>query len=698
MFEDEAINLDTLTSYDGLAQFDLGLDSADDLDESMKAFEPPPPLTFGRWCIDQIVNDQGRHYDFAAYPHITAPGGPADAADDVHVRTISLQFATRLAKSFFGQCYLLYRADSNPCPMMLASSSERSLKKKVMHRLYKMVYQMPLREKLLYKSQREHSSDLMEFKQSQIVGAWGRSPDTLGDENIMCGVANEIDKPGWNKPTTSKEAEPLKLFDERFKDFMSVRKVIYESTPTIKGASRIEGRLLTGTNCRLHVPCPHCKRYQELRMGARDQEGKIDITQPGRLAFDTPESGKPDKDLAKETAHYVCISGKCKPILDEHRAWMMRRGVWVPEGCKVRHKKALAAAEHWYEHLTADAGGDGASLDPPWKGWKKADWISGKPARDAEDASYQLSSLYALSLSWGDIAKEFVTVKDKPAELHNFINSWLGESFEIRRRKQDWEALGRRLIEPEISRMIVPEWASIVTTTVDRQEEFYVWQSMAWGPGRRAATIGYGDADTLDEIRVEAIERHFVHADGGKALRPAVTLIDDGFKPDSNVYDFCMACNRAGMLVLPCKGSSKVLDANYKQTRLGKNTSNPGQLLIFVDTMRTQAWIDNVLHSVDRTAPGGLSLHEGTLEEHQDWLQQVLNDTASLELDRDNNQRERWMRIDTHVPNDYRDLTRYGFVAMLIASRGGNIRPRNAPPPKHNAVINPGSQRPKNRW
>lgn len=297
------------------------------------AFRPMPSIRMLPWCIKQIVTDQGRPYDDAAYPHLGAPGGPMDAFDDPGCRTISLQFATRLGKTFFGQCAILKTAATDPGPMMIASSTER-LAKEVTARSYKMIHARPPLNKMLAKTRRNQRQDCIEFTESQVFIGWSRSPTTLSDKNVKVGLAGELGK--WEHQSTSKEPHPQKMFGDRFKDYQSTRKVIYESTPTITGRCPIERLLLSGTNCHLFVPCPFCGRYQRLRM--RDADGTP------RLRWDKPPGGKSDKDVARRTAHYACEACDGR-IEDHHRAPMMRAGVWAPEGCEVNSEAAAAEIE-----------------------------------------------------------------------------------------------------------------------------------------------------------------------------------------------------------------------------------------------------------------------------------------------------------------------------------------------------------------
>ena len=602
------------------------------------------------WSREYVFTADGRPYDHAAYPHLGAPGGPWDAYDDPRVRQIYLQWASRLGKSFFGQCCTLHTSDCQPGPIMFASADEK-LAEEVIGRTYKMVERCPvLREQL--RPERLRRDDRIDLRHCIVYVAWARSVSTLADKSIRVGHANEIDK--WVHLSTSKEGDPLALFENRFKDHPN-HKQILESTPTQKKRSRVERGLAQSTNCRYWVPCPHCGRYQRLLLGRGNPE------EPG-VVWEKLPTGRNDADLARKTATYRCAHCP-EPICDHHRPAMMRAGVWVPEGCAVSDAKAAAAATRW----------------PLIEASHAVDYLTGHQVRDGRVAGYQLSSLYALTSTWGEIAERFVRVKSDTGALQDFVNSWLGETYERNRIKLTWEELGAKLIV-DVPHGVVPRTMSLVVVGVDKQDDRFEWVADAWGPERTSHTLDYGACDDLDDLEAACINRTFPHQDGGAPLRPAMVLIDSGFRP-KGVYEFCRGCLKKGWKVLPCKGSSKPLNATYRKVTLGKDTSMPGMILVHVDTQTTQDWLDRQLRLVDRGAPGGAALFAAPLGEHQDFLEQLLNDAAVAKLDSRNYASEVWERPDPTLPNDKRDCRRYGMAAMLLATRGAPILPRGALPP-----------------
>jgi phage terminase large subunit GpA-like protein len=591
------------------------------------------------WAVKHAHNEFGTRYDDSVYPHIGAPGGPFDAIDCSQYFTIWLQWASRLGKTFLGQVATMKLADTDPCPMMFASVDEK-LATEVTARTYKMLELCrPMRDRLLPKNRRRQN--FVDLRDCRMSVAWARSVSTLADKPVKFGLANEVDK--WEQASTSTEADPLKLFSDRFKQFPIYKRII-ESTPAMKSSSRVERGRLGSTNCQFWVPCPHCSEYQVLSMA--------------HLVWDKTDAGKSDKTLALNTARYVCPH--CKgAILDNHRGAMMRSGVWCPEGCTVDSEWAKECAKAWREN--------GA---PHWQGWKDSPWIKGTPARDGRDAGYQLSSLYALARTWGEIAEEWVGCQKSPQNLRNFINQWLAETWSTKENQDTWEQLGQR-ITINVPRYSVPADCHLITLGGDIQNDRVVYAVEAWGEGNRSHTVDYGELEQLTDML--AILQRPYHREGGGSLYISLSLVDSGYHP-KDVYNFCKMAAAAGHKIWPCKGSSTALNAPYRESRLGEDTLAPGAPIIHVDTLTTQDWIAHQLMLDPKKDSGYCTLFNDSLGNHEYFLSQLLNEACVQKLSPTNTTKEVWERIDETLPNDFRDCRRYAFAAKLRALRGGEVR------------------------
>ena len=101
------------------------------------------------------------------------------------------------------------------------------------------------------------------------------------------------------------EGDPVALAEARTRTFAR-RKVFIVSTPTIKGASRIEREFEASDQRRYFLPCPVCRERQWLKFE--------------QLKW---EKGKP------ETAAYECEHCQAR-IEEHHKTWMLARGEWRP--------------------------------------------------------------------------------------------------------------------------------------------------------------------------------------------------------------------------------------------------------------------------------------------------------------------------------------------------------------------------------
>jgi phage terminase large subunit GpA-like protein len=606
---------------------------------ALAIFEPREAVRSLDWARDHASTEAGHPYDHFAYPHLGAPGGPLAALDCRQYLEIWLQWGTRLGKSFVGQVGAMKTADVEPCPMLYVGPTE-DLAYQVVDRTVRMIEHC---DRLKHQLPERRDSRLIELAFCRMFVGWPRSPATLADKDIGFGHGGEIDK--WVQQKTSTEAHPLELFFERFKNRVAY-KVLLEGSPGLKGSSPIEAGRLSGTNAHLHVPCQRCGRFQILT------KSQIIFEQLG---------GRPDAELAAKTARYVCPHCHGENH-DEDRGPMMRSGVWVPEGCGCDDDKARAAVER-----------NNASGGALWRGFSEdADWLIGKPVRDGEAYSSQLSSLYALSVTWGTLAKQMVRADLSPEKKRNWVNGWLAETYERGRRVQSWETLGEKLMAPhDVGRGELPAGFRLLTAGVDKQESKYVVDVDAWAAGRTSHTVDYFEADDEEELLRLLDEEYRVAADGtsrtdGQRLKISLSLLDSGFRP-KDVHGLIDRAKKRGIRIVPCRGSTRSIGPGvmYEKRRLGKKTARPGAPYVLVDTGNTQDWIDRQLCDTKAGVRGGTSLFRAELGEHQDYLEQLLNEAPVDEA---------WQIVDENVPVDYRDAKRYAAVAMLLVTRGKEIK------------------------
>lgn len=558
------------------------------------------------------------------FPHAREP---LDCFDDPYIRTISLQWASRLGKTVFAQACLARIARYNPNPCAWGDADIRSVKR-VLKRLWRILEKIPELADVLPPPGRR-GSDKIELANMLIHGAWSGSPSAAADYAAFVVVLNEIDKMSRRK---SDEADFAELMRERAKGFCR-HKILKMSTPATKKDSRIEPARLAADNRRREVPCPRCNGWQELVFGERDK--------PGGLKWEKPASGRSDPTVALETAWYECSHCQ-KKILDGHRYAMLNSGVWVPEGMTVA--------------------GSGK--------------LKGKPLRPGPDASFgPLSTLHSLlpSITWGLIAKEWLESCRHNEKRRNFVNSWLGLTWDEAPPQLSGTELAARLCTGDPQR-ICPAWSIFTTRGVDVQGDRLKWIVCVWGPRGRGHVVDYGFCATWDELAeiINGPKSYYSHADGGNPLRPGVTLIDSG---DGNrtedVYAFCRRIHGCW----PCKGhSTSRFDQGFQLTR-GEAESNlnhkaklGGLTLVNVNTERTQRWIQRVLNNdlITPEDPGWTLAADIGLD--VTFLAELQNEYPAEEKNDDGYEVHTWKK---RGPNDFRDCLRYARTAALCVTEDG---------------------------
>jgi len=140
-----------------------------------------------------------------------------------------------------------------------------------------------------------------EFSGGHLTMCGSNSPSSLASRPIRIVLVDECDR---FPMSSGAEGDPVSLARKRSATFYN-RKFVMTSTPTVKGASRIEASYNLSDQRKYHVPCPDCETYQELKWSNVKWE-----------------KGQP------ETAVYVCSHCEYE-WTDADRLRSIRKGKWV---------------------------------------------------------------------------------------------------------------------------------------------------------------------------------------------------------------------------------------------------------------------------------------------------------------------------------------------------------------------------------
>lgn len=272
--------------------------------EARRAWAPPPPLTVSQW------SDAHRILSSAASP---SPGrwrtdrepwqrGVMDALHE-GAATIVVQKSGQLGVT---ECFLNmigYHIAHDPCPMLLVEPSEALAKRLSKNRLSFMLAATPaLAARVAPPRARSSSNSLLHkaFAGGYLVLAGANSPTALASDPMRLVIFDEVDK---YPPHLGDEGDPVSLGMKRTARFWN-RRHLLASTPTVKGASKIEAWFAQSDQRRLFVPCPRCGvafvfRWEHARWAEHDPS----------------------------TAHWICPA--CTGRIEDHeRPAMLVAGTW----------------------------------------------------------------------------------------------------------------------------------------------------------------------------------------------------------------------------------------------------------------------------------------------------------------------------------------------------------------------------------
>jgi phage terminase large subunit GpA-like protein len=202
-----------------------------------------------------------------------------------------------------GNCWIGYVIHHAPGPMLAVLPTVEMAKRNSKQRIDPLIEESPILSARVKPARSRDSGNTMlakEFPGGMLVMTGANSAVGLRSMPVRYLFLDEVDGyPG----DLDGEGDPVALAEARTRTF-SRRKILIVSTPTIKGASRIEREFEASDQRRYFVPCPVCREHQWLKFE--------------QLKW---EKGKP------ETASYECEHCQAR-IKEHHKTWMLENGEW----------------------------------------------------------------------------------------------------------------------------------------------------------------------------------------------------------------------------------------------------------------------------------------------------------------------------------------------------------------------------------
>jgi phage terminase large subunit GpA-like protein len=571
---------------------------------------PPPDMLPSEWAERNVRIPIGNkipgpiNFDNAPYQR-----GMIDVIKEPGVRRVSYKMAAQTGKTTVQQCVTGYFIDHEPRSQIFVQPTQGDIQTFLETKLRPMLDANPtISAKMAKQRGREgvNNSRIISFLGGWLMFSWAGSPKTLRGRSAPVVQADEID--GMD---ATPEGDPGELLAQRAATFGDEALRTESSTPTVKGASRIDTGFEEGDQRRYYVACPDCESPQYFKWA--------NVHWTGRQSTDIHDA---EKDVGVEhepaTAMYACEV--CGSLWDDGQR--------------------IAAIRN------AESLGHGWKASKPFKG----------------HASFTGPEFLSTFRRMRDIVQSYL---DKLAlgDLQSFVNVSLGESFEEKGDKADPDSLMARR---EAYAAQVPMGGVWLGAGIDAQQDRLEVQIIAFGVGEESWRIDYrvlwGDPlapDVWQDLEV-LLEEEWEH-ESGAMLRIGGACIDTGGTNSYTQTAYDWLRGKTGRRVFGVKGVAgwgRPIVEKPQRKQSGKNARKVDLFLVGVDEAKLIT-----MRRLNNTTPGPGYCHFSE-DADAEYFQQLTAEKLVTRYVKGFPKRE-WTKPD-RARNEALDTFVYAFAALKI--------------------------------
>lgn len=237
------------------------------LDRAIKvALKPPPRLTVSQWADEhrQLSSESSAEAGKWSTSRAEYQRGMMDAVSDADIETVVLMTAAQIGKTELINNVVGFHIHQDPAPMLVVQPTLEMAQTWSKDRLAPAIRDTPvLSEKIGDPRSRDSGNTTLHkvFAGGHVTACGANSPSSLASRPCRIILCDEVDRYPLSAGT---EGDPVALARKRSATFWN-RKIILVSTPTEKGASRIEDAYAESDQRKYFVPCPDCGEHQDLK-------------------------------------------------------------------------------------------------------------------------------------------------------------------------------------------------------------------------------------------------------------------------------------------------------------------------------------------------------------------------------------------------------------------------------------------------
>lgn len=274
--------------------------------QALKTAAPPPDLTVSEWADEyrRLSPEASAEAGKWSTARAEYQRGMMDAVSDPTIEQVVLMTSAQIGKTEIINNISGYHIHQDAAPMLVVQPTLEMAKSWSQERFAPMIRDSDVLSDIIGDPRARDSGNTMLhkiFRGGHISIAGANSPSGLASRPIRIVLCDEVDRYPLSAGT---EGDPVELAKKRSTTFWN-RKIILVSTPTEKGASRIEKAFAESDQRYFYVPCPDCEHEQILKWENVRWE-----------------------DSNPNTAHYCCP--ECGSVWDDAKRYnAVKNGKWV---------------------------------------------------------------------------------------------------------------------------------------------------------------------------------------------------------------------------------------------------------------------------------------------------------------------------------------------------------------------------------
>jgi len=526
---------------------------------------PPPEMLPSDWAEANVKIPVGNaipgpiSFDNAPYQR-----GMLNAIKEPGVYRIDYMTGAQLGKTTIQQCITGYFISHEPRSQMFAQPTQGDMQTFLETKLRPMLEANPnIANKMAKQRGRDgvNNSRIISYIGGWMMMSWSGSPKTARGRSAPVIQQDEVD--GYE---ATPEGDFCELLSQRNATFGDQRLETRSSTPTIKGASRIETGFNEGDGRRYYIACPDCEEPQFLKWSQVSWEGRRS-TEIKDCELDLNQDHKP------ATAAYVC----------EHCGTCWNDG------------QRFAAVR------SAERRGHGWKAERPFTG----------------HISFHAPEMLSTFRRLREIVQSYLA-KLATGDIQSFVNVSLAETFEETGERADSDTLFKRL---EVWGADVPAGGLVLTAGIDMQTDRLEVETVAWGIGEESWSVDYtvlwGDPmhqEVWDDL-TEYLARTFQHESGAE-LPISSACLDTGGTAGYTQAAYDYAAGKTGRRLFAIKGGgtwgSPVVGAPSRK-QSGKRKRKVDLFIVGVDEAKVTVMRRLAQQTI---GPGYCHFPDGRDEEH----------------------------------------------------------------------------------